>query len=186
MNNEDLPEIDDLGLKPIDMKKTLENTMPTVIGNKKDYLSNGLTKLQEIFCRMVAQQPEELMTPTMAGEIYKQIPGVTTENPTQAAYALLKIPKVVNTIAAYRAVLNLDPVSMKVKHLELYETFRKRFEDDPDAKVKASDVISALKELNGVMGFTKQNDNSELTIVLKNERINEAFDAINITPEKKK
>lgn len=173
-------------------KELLNGTGPMVLtdgkrGKKKksEFLDNGFTPLQEAFCRLVAQQPEDLINAKMLTKIYTSLPGITTKQPDAAAMTLYKYPRIQEHIATYRAILKTDRIELLLRREKLSKNIMERFENDPDIKPKVADMLQMQRDLEAAYGLTKNENNNELTILLKNDRVNEALSIIDVTPKEK-
>lgn len=148
---------------------------------------NGLTYLQDCFARMCAHYPEELMTGALAAEKYKQIPGIQASETADfrpRAMVLLKNPVIARQIELYRSVLNKDALSLKAEREDLTEKFIETWKERKP-QVKTEHILQALKDRETVYGVGSK-DSGGAEEALKNERVKEALDIIDIIPKERK
>jgi hypothetical protein len=167
-------------------RELMEGTGPLLTdGGKGKPMENGFTPLQEAFCRMVAQQPEDLCTSAVLGRIYASLPGVKTGSPDAAALVLMKLDKIKDHINAYRAIMRTDRLELLARREKITQVLWKKFEEDPNAKVKAADVLQMQRDLEAAYGLNKATEINigEMKVILDNERVADGLKAINITPK---
>ncbi len=147
-------------------------------------LSNGLSQVTEIFCRLAAKFSEEELDNKRAICLYESIPGVKKQKrPSQKIYGLLRSKKIRDHIELYRMVYNKDRLSLLAEREDKTNKIVERWEKDDSVQVKTADLLVALKDRETAYGMHKDKSSPEDEL-LKNPRLLEAMEIIDVTPKK--
>lgn len=152
----------------------------------------GLSKSQEIFAKMVAQYPEELvhsqtdkdgrmrrnklgLNLQLLCSLYANIPPVV-DNPSKKYQSVIlawKNPSFQSRLELYRKVYNTDKHDLLIEREEITSEVRERWEKDKKAKVRTSDLLTAFKDRELAYGLGKERQ--DVQVVLSNGRAQEAL-----------
>jgi hypothetical protein len=167
--------------KPIEID-VVSDTGP--IASRKRLANNGLTHIQDCFCRLCAQYPEDLITNSFAAKLYQSIPGVKNNQAATTVYLLMKNPRIIEKMGRYRLVLGKDKLTLLSEREEIHGELVEKWKKNKKTSVKTSDVLQSLKDRESAYNINGRSM-EEVNILLNNDRIKEGFKEIELINDPK-